>query len=191
MKELINPDAQRLKELRATYIDCCLKLYSSLFPTACAINGHAIGGGCFLAMACEYRVMVSNYKIGLNETQLGIAIPEVAIAATKNIISSREAEMALTLGAVFTTDDALKIGLIDDVASDKTEAIAKCEEFLGRFKKIPSMARGITKQFFRKKVIDLMTSNREKDVESFVSYVLDPTTQKSLQAFMDGSKNKK
>jgi enoyl-CoA hydratase/carnithine racemase len=39
MKELLNPDAQRLKELRATYIDCCIKLYGSLFPTAAAING--------------------------------------------------------------------------------------------------------------------------------------------------------
>jgi 3,2-trans-enoyl-CoA isomerase len=96
--------------------------------------------------------------------------------------------MALTLGAVFSTDEALKIGLVDEIATDKADAIARSEAFLSKFKKIPAMARGITKQFFRKKVIDLMTENREKDVENFVSYVMDPASQKSLQAFMDSKK---
>jgi 3,2-trans-enoyl-CoA isomerase len=142
-------------------------------------------------MACEYRVMLPNFKIGLNETQLGIAIPEVAILATRNIIASRDAELSLTLGQIFKTEEALKIGLIDEIASDKADAIVKCEAFLSHFRKIPPMARGITKQFFRKKVIDLMTENREKDVESFVKYVLDPASQKSLQAFLNGAKSKK
>ncbi|KAG5675604.1 hypothetical protein PVAND_005496 [Polypedilum vanderplanki] len=191
LKELLNPEPARLKALRTAYIDCCIKLYSSMYPTVAAINGHAIGGGCFIAMACEYRIMLPNSKIGLNETQLGIAIPEVAVHATRNIISSRDAEMALTLGSVFTTDEALKIGLIDEVAENKEDALAKSEKFLSLFKKIPKRARGITKQFFRKKVIDLMTNNREKDVEAFVSYVMNPASQKSFQAFLDEAKNKK
>ncbi|XP_070500393.1 enoyl-CoA delta isomerase 1, mitochondrial-like [Chironomus tepperi] len=188
IKELINPDPARLRELRAVYLDCCLKLYNSLFPTAAAINGHAIGGGCFLAIACEYRVMLPNFKIGLNETQLGIAVPEVAILATKNVISSRDSEMALTLGTVFSSEKALEIGLVDEIAKDQAEAIAKCEAFMLKFKSVPALARGITKQLFRKKIVDLMSGNKEKDVENFVSYVLDPASQQSLKAFLDRSK---
>lgn len=132
--------------------------------------------------------MVPNSKIGLNETQLGIAVPEVAVLATKNILSSRESEMALTLGRVFDTDEAYKIGLIDEIAKDKEEAIAKSEVFLLKFKKIPALARGISKQMYRKKVVDLMSGSKDADVKNFVSYVMDPASQASLKAFLERSK---
>lgn len=54
----------------------------------------------------------------------------------KNVISSRQAELALTTGRLFTTDEALKIGLIDEVATDKADAIAKAEKFLVGMSKI-------------------------------------------------------
>jgi 3,2-trans-enoyl-CoA isomerase len=191
IKEFVNADIRRLRDLRGTYLDCCLKLYSSIYPTAACLNGHAIGGGCFLAMACEYRAMVSNFKIGLNETQLGIAIPDVAILATKNIISSRNAEMALTLGQIFSTEEAFKIGLVDKVAEDKNEAMSDCINYLSKFKKIPYLARGITKQMYRDKVIKLMITNRDSDIENFVSYIKSPSSQKSLQLFLETSKKSK
>lgn len=60
-------------------------------------------------MSCEYRVMCSNYTIGLNETKLGIVAPTWFQATMRNVISTREAELALTLGKMFTTDEALKV----------------------------------------------------------------------------------
>jgi enoyl-CoA hydratase/carnithine racemase len=56
----------------------------------------------------------------------------------RNVISSRQTELALSTGRLFTTDEALKIGLIDEVATDKTDAIAKAEKFLLRMSKISS-----------------------------------------------------
>lgn len=82
--ELVAPDKDRLlkfwNSLQQVYID----LYGSRLATVAAIQGHAPAAGCFLAMACDYRVMSAgdintdtNKKhvptIGLNETQLGIA----------------------------------------------------------------------------------------------------------------------
>ena len=98
--------------------------------------------------------------------------------------------MALTLGTIFGTEKALEIGLIDEIAKDKAEAIAKCEAFIHKFKGVPALARGITKQLFRKKIVDLMSDNKERDVENFVNYVLDPASQQSLKAFLDGPKKK-
>lgn len=56
----------------------------------------------------------------------------------RNVISSRQTELALSTGQLFTTDEALKIGLIDEVATDKADAVAKAEKFLLRMSKISS-----------------------------------------------------
>jgi len=54
----------------------------------------------------------------------------------RNVISNRHTELALTTGRLFTTDEALKIGLIDEVATDKADAVAKAEKFLVGISKI-------------------------------------------------------
>lgn len=78
VSELVAPDANRLpafwNSLQQVYID----LYGSRLATVACIQGHAPAAGCFLAMACDYRVMSAGNAnhiptIGLNETQLGIA----------------------------------------------------------------------------------------------------------------------
>lgn len=53
--------------------------------------------------------MVRNYTIGLNETRLGIAAPFFFQSAFRNVLSKRDAEKALTLGTMFTTEEALKV----------------------------------------------------------------------------------
>lgn len=58
----------------------------------------------------------------------------------KNTISGRDAELALTMGTMFSTDEALNIGLIDETATDKADAIAKAESFLAKTAKIPGIA---------------------------------------------------
>jgi enoyl-CoA hydratase/carnithine racemase len=52
-------------------------LAESPVPIAAALAGHAPAGGCVLALCCDYRVMAEGpYRIGLNETQVGLVAPE-------------------------------------------------------------------------------------------------------------------
>lgn len=53
--------------------------------------------------------MVQDYTIGLNETRLGISAPTFFQSAFRNVLSKREAEKALTLGTMFSTQEALKV----------------------------------------------------------------------------------
>lgn len=189
--EMYKPDAARLREFWTTLQDVWLKLYGSPFATVAAINGHAPAGGCLLAMCCEYRIMLPKFTIGLNETQLGIVAPSWFMATMKNTISSRAAEKALTLGTLFSTDEAWAIHLIDEIAADKAEALEKSEAFLNRFKKIPPMARALTKQNFRIKEIQELEDNRTADVDMFAAVVVNPKVQKSLEAYIQSLKAKK
>jgi 3,2-trans-enoyl-CoA isomerase len=189
--EMYKPKPDRVREFWTALQDVWLKLYGSPFPTAAAISGHSPAGGCLLALSCEFRVMCPNYTIGLNETQLGIVAPSWFQVSLSNVIPRRTAELALTTGKMFSTDEALKVGIIDDVALDKNDAIAKCEAFLNRFKKIPSSARSASKQMFRSKDIQELENNREQDLQLFLRTVMEPKIQEGLEVYLDSLKSRK
>ena len=182
---MYKPEPKRMRDFWFSLQDVWIKLYGSSFPTAAAINGHAPAGGCFLSICCEYRVMLPKYTIGLNETQLGIAAPDWFRASYKNCISPRDAEMALTLGTLFKTDEALRIGLVDEIAVDKAEAIAKCEAFLKRFEGISPEVRAATKLRLRGDDIQILLNKRQEDFELFQSVITDKKVQKSLGLFVN------
>lgn len=135
--------------------------------------------------------MCPKFTIGLNETRLGIVAPLWFQASMRNVISIREAEKALTLGAMFTTDEAAKIGLIDEVASDKQDAIKRCEQFLIQFAKVSPDARAITKKNLRGKEIADLENNREADLQNFLLFANQPKVQKGLGMYLEALKAKK
>nr|XP_023013139.1 enoyl-CoA delta isomerase 1, mitochondrial-like [Leptinotarsa decemlineata] len=188
--EMYNPEPERMKKFWMALQDAWIKLYGTSYPTVAVINGHSPAGGCLLALSCEYRVIVQNYGIGLNETQLGIVAPTWFISSMKNVIGQRKSEIALTTGHIHSADEALQIGLVDEVVADKEEAIARGEAFLKRFGKIPPLARSLTKKFLRQATIDDLVNNREADLNRFVDLALLPEVQKSLGAYIQALKKK-
>jgi len=190
IQEMYNPEPDRCKAFWTALQDVWLKLYGSTYPTAAAINGHSPAGGCLLAICCEYRVMVQDYTIGLNETRLGISAPFFFQSAFRNVLPTREAEKALTLGTMFSSQDALKVGLVDEIAVDKADSIEKCENFLIQFKKVSSMARAFTKQSLRKKDLEELENNREQDLQLFLFAINQPIVQKGLGAYIQSLKKK-
>ncbi|KAF5304090.1 hypothetical protein FQA39_LY01875 [Lamprigera yunnana] len=152
--ELLKPDKKRFRQFWDALLHVWIKLYGSSFPTVAIINGHSPAGGCLLSLCCEYRVMVDNYKLGLNETQLGITVPDWLSKAMSNCIGARNTELALTSGRLFSTKEALDINLIDEIAADKEDAMKKTLKFLEVFKATSPMARAYIKNKLRGPAIE-------------------------------------
>jgi enoyl-CoA hydratase/carnithine racemase len=98
-------------------------------PTVAAMNGHAIGGGLELAMACLLRVASTEAKLGLPEVKLGI-IPATGGLARLPILIPRAAaaELALT-GDLISAAEAKELGLVSyavspDQVMDRALALA-------------------------------------------------------------------
>lgn len=99
--------------------------------------------------------MLPNFIIGLNETRVGLVAELWLSSSMRNVIGLRQAEIALTAGELFNTDEALKIGLIDEVAINKEEGLQKAENFLQKFKNGSIVARALTKKALRNKTIQV------------------------------------
>jgi len=88
-------------------------------PVIAAINGHALGGGCELAMACYYRIMIDAPKasIGLTELNLGIIPGWGGTQRMPRIIGKSKALDLILFSKRLTAPQALEIGLIDKVSA--------------------------------------------------------------------------
>ncbi|MCM2358747.1 MAG: enoyl-CoA hydratase-related protein [Geobacteraceae bacterium] len=81
-----------------------------------AINGHALGGGCELAMACDFRFMAAGKAlIGLPEATLGIVPGAGGTQRLPRLVGLTRAKDILLWGKVMGPEEALAIGLIDRV----------------------------------------------------------------------------
>lgn len=70
-------------------------------------------------------------RIGLNEAQFGLVAPFFLSETFRGCLDNRKAEMALQLGTLFTAEEALKVGLVDDLADTREEVMKKCISTLG------------------------------------------------------------
>ncbi|XP_013146800.1 PREDICTED: enoyl-CoA delta isomerase 1, mitochondrial-like [Papilio polytes] len=192
IKELYNPDLQRLENFYIAVQDVLLKFLELDFAAAAAINGHTPAAGCLLSLACEYRAMVNgNYKIGLNETALGIITTPWMQAVMYQVIQKKDAERALTTAKMFNVDEALQVGLIDEIALDKEDAINRCKQYIKKFDKIPQQARALTKQRIRRTPIKILREQREEDLRMFLDIVMTQSVQDNLRDYFENLKNKK
>lgn len=107
------------------------------FPKVAAINGAALGGGCEMALVCDYRVAGVSAQIGLPETKLGIFPGFGGSVRLPRLIGIDNALEAIATGKAYQPDSALKLGLVDAVVADElleqaaADLVKKC--LLGEF----------------------------------------------------------
>lgn len=134
--------------------------------------------------------MLPKFTIGLNETKLGIVAPKWFMTTFLSVLPRLEAERALNQGRMFTTEEALKVGLVDEVANSKEEAVAKCVEFIGSFAKVNPLARSLTKIQLRAAELKELEDERQKDLEKFIFFINQPAVQKGLGIYIESLKKK-
>ena len=85
-------------------------------PTIAVINGAAMGGGCEIALACDFRLMAEEAKIGQPEILFGALPLGGATQRLPRIVGLASAKELVLLGRHLTAREALEIGLVTAVA---------------------------------------------------------------------------
>ncbi|MEW6251155.1 MAG: enoyl-CoA hydratase/isomerase family protein [Planctomycetota bacterium] len=89
--------------------------------TFAALNGHAMGGGCELAMACDFRLLVKDGKIGQPETRLGLIPGWGGTQRITRYVGLGWARRLLFSGETISAEQAHAIGLVDEVVASAEE----------------------------------------------------------------------
>ena len=87
-------------------------------PVIAAINGHAMGGGCEIAIACHLRIMKETARIGQTESNLGITPGYGGTQRLPRLIGRTKALEFLILGTQITAPEALQLGLVNRLSKD-------------------------------------------------------------------------
>ena len=86
--------------------------------TIAAIHGYALGGGCELALAADFRIAGRSAKLGLPEITLGIIPGSGGTQRLARAVGLPKAKQLILTGRTVNADEAERIGLIDDVVDD-------------------------------------------------------------------------
>ena len=103
-------------------------------PTVAAITGYALGGGCELAMTCDFRVAAKNAKLGQPEILLGLIPGAGGTQRLSRLVGPAKAKDLVYSGRFVSADEALAIGLVDEVVEAEdvyAAARARVEQYVG------------------------------------------------------------
>ena len=87
-------------------------------PVVAALNGHALGGGCELALACHFRIMKKGANIGLTETNLGIMPGYGGTLRLPRFIGRAKALEYMILGKQMNSDEAFSLGIANRLSEE-------------------------------------------------------------------------
>lgn len=101
-------------------------------PVVAAINGAALGGGWEICLACHHRIALdeSHVQLGLPEVTLGLLPGGGGVVRMVRLLGIEKALPYLAEGKKVRPDQALKAGLIHDIAKDRDELLAKARAFI-------------------------------------------------------------
>lgn len=106
-------------------------------PKIVAINGHCLGGGCELALACDYRIASDNAALALPEVKLGIFPGFGGSIRLPKLVGLQGALSMILAGSMFNAKKALRLGLVDEVISLELledHAISVAKKFISKKK---------------------------------------------------------
>lgn len=181
---LMTQDRAGLGACWSQFFHAARALARSKVPVVAAIAGHNPAGGCVLALCCDYRVMARGpFRIGLNETQVGLAVPDAIQYLMRRIVGSHRAERLIVAGAMVDSEQAHALGLVDAL-TDAGEVVALALHWLTELLALPSSPMLLTRAIARADIIRALDGFSETDLGHFLDGWYSADTQAALQALL-------
>ncbi len=146
-----------------------MRLYETPLPLVIACTGHALAGGALVVLTGDVRLGAAGaFKIGLNEVQIGLPVPVLAMELARDRLTKTELHRATLLATIYAPDDAMRAGYLDEVVP-AAELMARAKAEATRLGALPGTAYKATKARLRGATIEHIRVSLERDMASIMS----------------------
>jgi enoyl-CoA hydratase/carnithine racemase len=155
-------------------------------PVVAAITGHALGGGCELALACDFRVMQDGDPlIGCPEIRLGIIPGGGGTQRLPRLVGRARATRMLLLGERLQAREAERIGLVDEVRKTREATIAAALELAAELAEMPAPGLRLIKRCLNDGYDPTLVAGLAVEREAAIEALAQPEAREGLQAFLE------
>ena len=170
-------------------------LLASLFvwsrPVIAAINGHAVAGGCLLALCSDWRVIArGEARMGLTEITLGLPLPQAGFEITRAQLSPAAWSEVVYGGLTHPPEDAVRLRLANE-AVEPERLLQVAIERARAWSRHPSVAFHHMKAAVRDPVLLRIRDNHDQHEEEWVDLWFSPPAQERLEQVKDRLLSKK
>lgn len=186
---LLQLSRAQLVEFWRDFFALCATLAAAPIPVVAAIAGHSPAGGAVLSIFCDYRVMARSddpekpYRIGLNEVQVGLFVPEAIQCALRRLVGAYRAERMMVAGQMLDPDQALAIGLVDELGTTASVE-TRAEEWLKNLLALPPQSMAHTRRIARADLDAIFADPTRLGIEEFADTWFSAETQATLKALV-------
>lgn len=187
IKMIANMTEMEADEITAFFQESFQKINEMEKIVIAAINGFALGGGCELALACDYRFMAKGeHKIGLPEITLGIIPGAGGIQRLGRLLGPKALDLLINR-TMLSAEEALNIGLVD-AAFEPQDLLPETIKFAKKLSKGATRAMGIIKRCLYKGFDLNIKDGLNLDKDGFVEVFKTADAKEGLNAFIEKRK---
>ena len=185
LKRLVSADRVEVAAALGRFNRLVFDLFSYPGPTGAAIQGHAVAGGCLLALCCDLRIMAAGRpRIGLSELNLGVPVPASSLVMLRERLAVNVVEELVMGGDGCNAERARDQGVVHRIAEPGL-VTAKTERELARLASKPAQAFAATKRFLLGESWRRMSEPSIADDETFLDCWFSPQTQERISGTVE------
>lgn len=145
-----------------------MSIFNHPKPVVIGCGGHAIAMGAFITMAGDERIgAAGDFKIGMNETAIGMTLPTFGFELARARLSKRHFDRAVVHSTIYDPAGAVEVGILDRlVSSDRLEA--ECLEAATRLATLKQPAFRNNKRIAHAETVDLIVSTLDENLDSLM-----------------------
>ncbi len=191
LKRIVDSGSDYVRDFLPALTRAFIRVLSFEKPLVAAVNGHAIAGGCILALACDHRVMSAGTgRVGVPELRVGVTFPALVIEILRAMVPVSFLREVAYSGANFTVEDARMRGLVNEVVAPEM-VIERAAEVCRSWSEVPRHTFALAKRQMNGPILDAHERWRREIDGAAMSIWCEPATSRAIQGFLDKTVAKK